>query len=114
MMEELSDAVLLRVFVGEEDVHGAGRTLFREIVERARDMGLAGATVLQAPFGFGPSRGFRSEINVDAGDRLPVIVEIVDTGARIEAFLPVVHELVETGLVTLERVRARVIRRRPA
>ncbi|MGB7601647.1 MAG: DUF190 domain-containing protein [Candidatus Sulfotelmatobacter sp.] len=111
MMEAMSDAVLLRVFVGEEDLH-AGQPLFKVIVEKARAMKLAGATVLQAPLGFGPSRRSRSELNVDAGDRLPIVVEIVDTRAKIEAFLLVLHDLVESGLVTLERVQAHVIRRK--
>lgn len=111
MMETMSDATLLRVFVGSEDRH-AGQPLFRAIVERARAMELAGATVLQAPLGFGPSRRARSELNVDAGDRLPVVVEIVDSRSRIDTFLPVLNELIESGLMTLERVQAHVFRRR--
>ena len=111
MMEAMSDATLLRVFIGEEDRH-AGQPLYRAIVDKARAMDLAGATVLQAPFGFGPSRRSRSELNVDAGDRLPVVVEIVDSRVKIDAFLAVLPELVESGLVTLEKVQAHVIRRK--
>ena len=112
MMEAIADATLLRVFVGEEDHYG-GQPLHRAIVDRARAMELTAATVLPAPLGFGPSRQFRSELNVDAGDRLPMVVEIVDSRDRIDAFLPVLHEMVDSGLVTLERVQAHVIRRNP-
>ncbi len=110
-MKPIDEATLLRIFVGEEDRY-EGRSLYKAIVEKARAMNLAGATVLQAPLGFGPSRRSRSELNVDAGDRLPVVVEIVDTRANIDAFLPVLHELVESGLVTLEGVKAHVVSRK--
>ncbi len=112
MMQAITDATLLRVFVGEEDRYG-GQPLYRAIVDKARAMDLVAATVLPAPLGFGPSRQFRSELNVDAGDRLPMVVEIVDSRDRIDAFLPVLHDMVESGLVTLEGVRAHVIRRKP-
>lgn len=99
-----AEAVLLRVFIGEDDRHH-GRPLCQAIVERARDAGLAGATVLPGPEGFGRSRYFRSELDIDAGSRLPMIVEIVDSEERIDGFLPAVDEMVESGLVTLEKVR---------
>jgi uncharacterized protein len=67
---------------------------------------MAGATVLPGPEGFGRSRYVRSELNVDAGLRLPVVVEIIDSEEQINRFLPIVHEMVESGLVTLEKVRA--------
>lgn len=100
-----AEAVLLRIFVGEDDRH-RGRPLYQAIVDRAREAGLAGATVLPGPEGFGRSRYVRSELNIDAGSRLPMIVEIVDGEDRIDRFLPVVQEMVESGLVTLEKVRA--------
>jgi uncharacterized protein len=99
------EAMLLRVFVGEDDYYG-GRPLCEAIVEKALAMKMAGATVLPGPEGFGQSRRIRSELSIDAGPRQPMVVEIVDTEAQIERFLPVVDGMVESGLVTLEKVRA--------
>ena len=69
-------------------------------------MKMAGATVLPSPEGFGRSRWVRSELIVDAGPRLPMVVEIVDSEENVDRFLPMLHEMVESGLVTLEKVRA--------
>jgi uncharacterized protein len=104
-MPEPRDAVLLRVFIGEED-RCRGEPLYRAIVAKAHEQGLAGATVLPGPEGFGRSRTIRTQLNIDAGSRLPMVVEIVDGEERINGFLPVLNEMVESGLVTLERVRA--------
>lgn len=110
-MSIAEDAVLLRIFMGEEDQY-QGRPLYQAIVAQARAAKLAGATVLPGPEGFGRSRYIRSELNVDAGLRVPMVVEIVDSEAQIHAFLPRVHDMVESGLVTLEKVRAIYYRRR--
>jgi PII-like signaling protein len=99
------DAVLLRIFVGEDDRYH-GQFLYEVIVAKALEQGMAGATVLPAPEGFGPSERLRTEANVDAGPRLPVAIEIVDTLEAIDNFLPVVHDIVQSGLVTLGTVRA--------
>jgi uncharacterized protein len=99
------DAILLRVFVGEEDRY-EGRSLYQAIVATALERRMAGATVLPGPDGFGVSRSVRTEVNVDAGPRSPIVVEIVDTEAQINDFLPVINEMIESGLVTMERVRA--------
>ena len=104
-MQTPVEAVLLRVFVGADDRHGE-RALYETIVERAREMKLAGATVLPGPEGFGQSRHIRSELNIDAGPRQPMVVEIVDSAAQIDRFLPVLATMVESGLVTIETVRA--------
>jgi len=104
-MSEPADAVLLRIFVGEEDTY-EGRPLFEAIVEMARQRKLAGATALRGPGGFGRSRYVRTEFNVDAGSKVPMVVEIVDHAEKIDAFLPLVEHMVESGLVTLESVRA--------
>ena len=100
------NAALLRVFVGDED-EVEGHALYRVIAERALEAGLAGATVLPGPLGYGQSRSLRSEYTIDAGVRVPIVVEIVDSMAKIEAFLPVLDGLVGSGLVTVETVRAR-------
>ncbi len=99
------EAVLLRVFVGESDRFN-GRPLAEAIVMKALERGMAGATVLSGPRGFGRSRRIHSELNVDAAPRSPSIVEIIDAREKIDAFLPAVDEMVETGLVTLEIVQA--------
>src|SRR6266436_5133805 len=97
------DAVLLRIFVGEDDRYH-GQFLYEVIVAKALEQGMAGATVLPAPEGFGPSKRLWTEANVDAGPRLPVAIEIVDTQEAIDNFLPVVHDIVQSGLVTLGTV----------
>lgn len=100
------EAVLLRVFVGESD-RFHGRPLAEAIVVKALELKMAGATVLPGPKGFGHARRIHSEINVDAAPRSPMVVEIIDAKEKIDAFLPAVDEMVETGLVTLEIVQAR-------
>ncbi len=109
-MNAPTEAVLLRVFVAENDRFG-GRPLYEAIVAKALERKMAGATVLPGPEGFGHSRSIRSEIEVDAGSRSPMVIEIVDAKERIDQFLPVLDEMVETGLVTLEMVRAIYYRR---
>jgi uncharacterized protein len=100
------EAVLLRVFVGADDCNGE-QPLYEAIVERARETGMAGATVLPGSKGFGQSRHIRSELSVDAGPRQPIVVEIVDTAAQIGRFLPVLDGMMTSGgLVTIEDVRA--------
>ncbi|HEV2160695.1 MAG TPA: DUF190 domain-containing protein [Stellaceae bacterium] len=104
-MRAASDAVLLRIFVGEEDRH-SGRATYEALVAKALEHKLAGATVLHAPEGFGRSRYVRSERNVDSGACAPMVVEIVDTEDRINAFVSVVSDMIESGIMTLEKVRA--------
>jgi PII-like signaling protein len=104
-MKAMSEAMLLRVFVGEDDRYG-GKSLYHAIVQKALEQKLDGATVLPGPDGFGRSRYVRSELCVDAGPRSPMVVEIVDEEAKINQFLPILSEMVESGLVTLEKVRA--------
>ena len=104
-MNEPAEAVLLRIFVGEEDRY-EGRPLFEAIVELARQRKLAGATALRGPGGFGRSRYIRTEFTPDAGSKVPMVVEIIDHAEKIDAFLPLVEHMVGSGLVTLEGVRA--------
>lgn len=103
-MQLPTESILLRVFMGESDHHG-GRPLYEAIVLKARETGLAGATVLRSPMGFGAaSRIHTAKILRLSGD-LPVIVEIVDEEAKIDRFLPVLDGMMGAGLVTLEKVR---------
>jgi PII-like signaling protein len=113
MMGAALESVLLRIFVAEEDRH-AGRPLCEAIVAKALENKMAGATVLYGPVGYGRSGNVRSEITVDAGSRLPVVVEMIDTEAKIEGFLQVLDGMVDSGLVTMAKVRAVRYRRRAA
>jgi PII-like signaling protein len=100
------EGVLLRVFIGESDREkGSDRPLYEALVLRAREAQLAGATVLRGPMGFGKHSRMHAAKLLDLSTDLPIVVEIVDAEERIQAFLPVVDELVTEGLVTLEAVR---------
>jgi uncharacterized protein len=103
-MQSPQEAVLLRAFIGEAD-RAEGHALYRAIVEAARTAGLAGATVLHGPLSFGPGRRINSDFVVEAPGNLPMVIEIVDTEVRIHAFLPRLEQLIDSGLVTLERLR---------
>ncbi|BAJ80030.1 MULTISPECIES: DUF190 domain-containing protein [Acidiphilium] len=107
-MRIMEDALLLRVFLGEDDMAG-GQPLYRAILEAAMRAGLAGGTALPAPMGFGGSRGIRTGINVDAGAHQPIVVEIIDRPDRIEAFLPLIEPMIPSGVVTLEALKMRKI-----
>ena len=98
--------VLLRAFIGESDREpGSGRPLYEALVLRAREAGLAGATVLKGPMGFGRHSRVHAARLLELSTDLPVVIEIVDAEEKVQAFLPVVDELVVEGLVTLEAVR---------
>ena len=103
-MEPGAEAVLLRIFIGESD-HWHGRPLHSALVETARKEGLAGATVLRGMEGFGAKSVIHTTRLLELSSDLPIVVEIVDTEAKINAFLEHVHDMVEGGLVTTERVR---------
>ena len=97
------DGYLLRIFVGESDRHGH-RPLYEEIVLKAREAGLAGATVLRGVMGFGRHSLIHTTKILRLSEDLPMVVEVVDSREKIEKFLPVLDELIADGLVTLERV----------
>jgi PII-like signaling protein len=96
-------ACLLRIFVGESD-RWQGAPLFEALVMRARMAHLAGATVMRCPMGFGASSRLHTARILRLSEDLPIVIDIVDAREKIEAFLPVVEEMVEHGLVTLEDV----------
>ena len=97
------DGYLLRVFVGEGDRHGH-RPLYEAIVLKAREAGLAGATVLRGVMGFGKHSLIHTAKILRLSEDLPMVVEVVDSREKIERFLPALDELITDGLVTLERV----------
>ncbi|MFZ0711291.1 MAG: DUF190 domain-containing protein [Terrimicrobiaceae bacterium] len=109
-MELPEDALLIRIFIGESDRYGR-RPLYEAIVSKAREMGMAGATVLRGPMGFGASSRIHSAKVLQLSMDLPLIVEMVDTEEKINAFLPCLDEMMNGGLVTLEK--ARVIHYKP-
>ena len=98
------EGYLLRIFVGESDKHGH-ISLYEAIVLKAREAGLAGATVLRGVMGFGRHSVMHTAKILRLSEDLPMIVEIVDSLEKIEAFLPLLDAMVPEGLVTLEPVR---------
>jgi len=98
------DAVLLRIFIGESD-RCQHRPLYEAIVLKARELELAGATVLRGPMGFGKSSHLHTAKILRLSMDLPIVIEIVDTAQKINAFLPVLDEMMGGGLVTLERMK---------
>jgi len=98
------EATLLRIFVGENG-RFEHRPLHEAIVLKAREVGLAGATVLRSSMGFGATSTLHTAKILRLSDDLPLIIEIVDSEAKIGAFLPVLDTMIGSGLVTLEKVR---------
>jgi uncharacterized protein len=103
-MQVPRDAVLLRIFFGEDDKAGHV-PLHEAIVLKAREMELAGATVLRGHMGFGHSSHIHTTKILRLSQDLPVVVEIVDSQAKIDAFLPVLDGMMSSGLVTIEKVQ---------
>ena len=107
------DGKLLRIFIGESDKR-EGQPLYEWIVRKARENGLAGATVLRGLEGYGAhSRLHTAKILLLSSD-LPIVVEIVDSEEKIEAFLPLIDEAVSEGMATVEKVEVRFYRSRPS
>jgi hypothetical protein len=95
---------LLRLFVGESDTWH-GKPLYQAIVERVREQGLAGATVIRGIEGFGADSRIHTSRILRLSEDLPVVIEIVDTAERIDRIVPLLDEMVTEGLLTLERVQ---------
>ena len=98
------DAVLLRIFIGESD-RWHHQPLYEALVLKARELHLAGATVLRGPMGFGKSSRMHTAKILRLSMDLPLVIEIVDSEEKINSFLPVLDEMMKGGLVTLEKVR---------
>jgi PII-like signaling protein len=103
-MQMPRDAVLLRIYFGEDDRHGK-LPLHEAIVLKAREMQLGGATVLRGHIGFGHSSRIHTTKILRLSQDLPIVIEIVDSQGKIDAFLPVLDEMMQSGLVTLEKVQ---------
>ena len=98
------EAMLLRIFLGEDERHHH-QPLYEVIVLKAREMHLAGATVLRGPMGFGHSSRLHTTKILRLSGDLPVVIEIVDSVDRINEFLPPLDAMMTSGLMTLERVQ---------
>ena len=98
------DAVLLRIFIGESD-RWHHQPLYEALVLKAREMHLAGATVLRGPMGFGKSSRMHTAKILRLSMDLSLVIEIVDSEEKINTFLPVLDEMMKGGLVTLEKAR---------
>ena len=103
------DGKLLRIFIGESDKY-KGQPLYEWIVLKARDRGMAGATVLRGLEGFGAHSRLHTAKILRLSSDLPIVVEIVDTENKIESFLPLIDDAIGEGLATVERVEVRFYR----
>ncbi len=98
------DAVLLRIFIGESD-RWEHKPLYEAIVLKARELHLAGATVLRGPMGFGKSSRLHTAKILRLSMDLPLVIEIVDSADKVQSFLPVLDQMISGGLVTMENVK---------
>jgi len=103
-MQLAQDAVLLRIFIGESD-RWEHHPLYEAIVLKAREQHLAGATVLRGSMGFGKSSRLHTTKILRLSADLPLVIEIVDAEEKIQAFLPLLDQMITGGLVTLEKVK---------
>lgn len=103
-MGPLVEASLLRVFIGEADKY-EGRPLFEEVVKAARRSGMAGATVLRGILGYGADSRIHTAKILRLSEDLPLVVEIVDSAEKVQAFLPELKRMMKRGVVTLEKVQ---------
>ncbi len=103
-MNPRKEGILLRVFIGEMDSY-KGRPLYEQIVLKARELNLAGATVIRGMMGFGANSRLHSAKFLRISEDLPVVVELVDLEENIEKILPFLDSVVEEGLITMEKVR---------
>jgi len=98
------EAMLLRIFIGESD-RWKHQPLYEAIVLKARELHLAGATVLRGPMGYGKSSRLHTAKILRLSMDLPLVIEIVDTEEKIQGFLPMLDEMMKGGLVTLEKAK---------
>lgn len=112
-MDVPHDSVLLRIFLGE--LHKwHSKPLYEAIVLRARELHLAGATVFRGPIGYGKSTRMHKTSLIHLSEDVPVVVEIVDSEDKINTFLPELDQMLDSGLVTMEKVKALSYRAGPA
>ncbi len=98
------NGILLRILIGEKDSY-QGLPLYEQIVLKARELNLAGATVIRGIMGFGANSRIHTAKFLRLSEDLPVVIELVDTEENIEKILPFLDEAVKDGLITMEKVR---------
>ena len=103
-MTILGEAVVLRIFCGEDDRHG-NQPLYEAIILKAREAGLAGATMMRGAMGFGHSSHLHTTKILRLSQDLPIIIEMVDSREKIEGFLPALDGMMGSALVTMEKVQ---------
>ncbi len=108
-MELPREGYLLRIIIGESDRH-EGRPLYEWIVVKAREYGIAGATVVRGMMGYGANSRIRTSSILRLSEDLPVIIEMVDTREMLEQFLEIVDPVLDEGLVTFEKMHIRMYR----
>ena len=108
-----STGVLLRIFIGESD-RFEHKPLHEAIVKKARELGISGATVLQGSMGFGANSVIHNDRVLAMSSDLPIVIEIVDARDKIEQLLPLLDNMVQDGMITMEEVRIVMYRHNPA
>lgn len=103
--------LLVRIYLGESD-RWHGRPLYQAIVERMRERGMAGTTVLRGIEGFGAQQHLHSTRILSLSEDLPILVEVVDTEEKVRAVLPELDEMLDDGLITIEKVEVVTYRAR--
>lgn len=98
------EGLLLRIFIGEDDTY-KGKPLYEQIVLKAKELGLAGATVTRGIMGFGAHSRIHTAKILRLSEDLPIIIELVDTEEKLNRLIDFLNKVVEEGLVTLERVK---------
>ncbi len=111
-MRKDDNGVLLRIFIGESDTW-KGRPLFEAIIHKAREAGLAGGTVLHGSMGFGANSVLHTNKVLVLSTDLPIVIEMVDSRDKIEKLLPVLDEMVQEGMITMESVQILIYRHNP-
>jgi PII-like signaling protein len=111
-MKISEEGQLLRIFIGESD-RWHGKPLYEAIILKAREMGLAGATMLRGLMGFGAASRIHTAKILRLSQDMPIVIEIVDSADKIDSLLPIVDEMVQEGMVTVERVRVIQYRHKP-
>ena len=102
-MELPQNGILLRIFIGETDIYH-GKPAFEQILLKAREMHLAGTTVIRGIMGFGANSRIHTAKLLTLSEDLPIIIEIVDTEEKIDSIMSFIDDVVQEGLVTRERV----------
>ena len=102
-MELPQNGILLRIFIGETDTYH-GKPSFEQIVLKARELHLAGTTVIRGIMGFGANSRIHTTKLLTLSEDMPIIIEIVDTEEKIDSIMPFLDDVVQEGLITRERV----------